>query len=649
MVSQLFTVPRVSFILTVCILFSLALNLIYNNPDEKFRRNLRKYGRRDIQNFIVRSIQVRENYGRCVFPYTLTDAQGVYQPDRKTTCKRRSCRSKSGWVLCSENKCYIRKSLTESKGKIDCVFTDIIRTSDRKVGYGIPHRNFQQYLLNCSDFVKVQCNASNGDRWAGDVIGTRPILVPKSREDKPRNDKFNVLILSLDSLTKTDFLQKLPKTYWFLKQQLGAVEFRGFNTIGNSRSQNLIAMLTGQTELELPDTRKASPRSSHLDVHPMIWKTFRNDGYIISFNEDSIREGVLNSQHKDFLEQPTDHYLHTYVTEKKQYFSNNTECCFSNYQRHQILFDYTNKILSGERNKSKFILNVHDVTSSDNLFVLDHDIFNFLFDLQEKEALSRTIFILVSNTDQPLNQNNVPLEEKLNQRILFASVVLPLQFQKQFPQEYSNFQNNTNSLITSFDIHATLEHVLQLQNNQSEGLRSCRTRSISLFKQIPHYRSCAHAHIEPHLCSCLGETPININRVILMGAENIVDTVNTFLEPYWKFCRSVTLSGVIDAVKLAPQKALLQYKKLDDVIGYIPNLSGSTIVRNEWYQIQVAINASTEAQSIIEGIVRHDLWKDIFETKIKDIVLKEGGIGPHCLAKVGKPMLKKLCICKEIN
>lgn len=52
-----------------------------------------------------------------------------------------------------------------------------------------------------------------------------------------------------------------------------------YNIVGDGTPQALIPILTGYTELELPDTRKRMhEKAQFVDVYPLIWNTFKENG-----------------------------------------------------------------------------------------------------------------------------------------------------------------------------------------------------------------------------------------------------------------------------------------------------------------------------------------------------------------------------------
>lgn len=78
-----------------------------------------------------------------------------------------------------------------------------------------------------------------------------------------------------------------------------------------------------------------------------------------------------------------------------------------------------------------------------------------------------------------------------------------------------NFRRNTRRLTTHYDVYETLKDLSELNSNSisneniksksrdlNERLVSMLPRGISLFLEIPEYRSCDSAGIESHWCMC---------------------------------------------------------------------------------------------------------------------------------------------------
>lgn len=74
-----------------------------------------------------------------------------------------------------------------------------------------------------------------------------------------------------------------------------------YNIVGDGTPQALTPILTGKTELELPDVRKRFIHTQNVDVYPFIWNDFQENGYVTAFLEDLPSTGIYQYRLKGFL------------------------------------------------------------------------------------------------------------------------------------------------------------------------------------------------------------------------------------------------------------------------------------------------------------------------------------------------------------
>ena len=63
--------------------------------------------------------------------------------------------------------------------------------------------------------------------------------------------------------------------------------------LGDGTPQALLPILTGQTEIELPEARRGKPNAKHIDGHPWIFKEFQKIGYVTQYAEEDVGTGML--------------------------------------------------------------------------------------------------------------------------------------------------------------------------------------------------------------------------------------------------------------------------------------------------------------------------------------------------------------------
>lgn len=171
------------------------------------------------------------------------------------------------------------------------------------------------------------------------------------------------------------------------------------------------------------------------------------------------------------------------------------------------------------------------------------------------------------------------------------------------------------------------------------------SRAISLFRSIPKNRSCADAYIEPHWCSCLSLSPLNVSSELTQrAAKAIVDRINAYTNDERTICHELTLSGVTWVGKLVPHQTLLQYKKNRDLDGYIADLSSTTNIPTELYQLQITVSPG---DSIFEASLSREVAANQFRVNITDIS-RINAYGSQAICIMDKnPDLRKFCYCKS--
>jgi hypothetical protein len=101
----------------------------------------------------------------------------------------------------------------------------------------------------------------------------------------------------------------MPDTLAYLKQNLSAVEMKGFAKVGFNTVPTMIPMLTGLTYDEFRRS-ECIKNKTHLDSCSIIWKSFSASGYRTSLAEDFAFATIFNSDWKyAFMNPPTDYYM----------------------------------------------------------------------------------------------------------------------------------------------------------------------------------------------------------------------------------------------------------------------------------------------------------------------------------------------------
>ncbi|XP_055635031.1 uncharacterized protein LOC129774949 [Toxorhynchites rutilus septentrionalis] len=618
----------------------LLIDYVLNNRDN--------IDNREKISLIEESIRSLANQGACKMPNLPVDSPEMLsflKDEPPIECGNEN----DDWVSCHKNICTIKPEAVKANGKITCDFADIIRTDDYKIQFANPVRSTQSYALKESDFVRVKCWTESRVRWTGIVFGIRKDPDIVGRRSWNKDHAINVLMMGFDSLSRNAFIRKLPKSYKYLTKYLKAQILQGYNIVGDGTPQALIPLLTGFTELELPETRKRMKNSDYVNVYPMVWDEYEKYGYVTGFNEDVPHIGTFSYRLNGFDVQPTDHYMRTYYLAIDSYLSYYKKLCVGAQPRHKVMLDYTKEFMLSYPSNPRFVFSFHGELSHDSINqvgVADTDITNWLVELKQSGLLNNTILIMMSDHGNRFAEVRNTLQGKQEERLPFFGFVFPEWFQKQYSEQYANFRSNLNRLVTPFDVHETLQDVLNLQNMNAKQ-RPTHSRAISLFEEIPSNRSCAEAYIEPHWCACLNWETIEdtSSEEVFRSAMAIVDFINKYTERHRSLCATLSLDEITWAAKLSPHDDLVKFKKNKDTDGYLGDFSSTgTRVAHDMYQVKLITNPG---KAIYEGSVLHDLNSNQYRIKLSDISrINKYGSQANCIYDKD-PEMRKYCYCKH--
>ncbi|XP_071502908.1 uncharacterized protein [Diadema antillarum] len=315
----------------------------------------------------------------------------------------------------------------------------------------------------------------------------------------------NVMMLAIDSTSKMNFIRHMPKSLSFLEEDPQTVVFNSYNIVGQATAGNMIPMLTGKYEDELPLIRKnLYANASFVDDYPLVWKEFENAGYVTMFAEDRPDISMFNNKFTGFKKQPTDHYMRTFWRAVDVH--RRGLCVGSDFQ-HKIMLDYMKDYVTSYPDNLKFGLFFLSEPAHDDmnaLGVMDEDLLSFLESMKQSGNLNKTLLILFGDHGAGYLGFRHLLQGRLEERLPFMAFILPPELHRSRPDIERNVMTNADRLTTPFDIHATLRSVIDFS---WEGQAK---RGISLLSTpVSTERRCSDADIPDHYCACFEYEEIN--------------------------------------------------------------------------------------------------------------------------------------------
>ncbi|KAH7944261.1 uncharacterized protein LOC119398723 [Rhipicephalus sanguineus] len=170
------------------------------------------------------------------------------------------------------------------------------------------------------------------------------------------------------------------------------------------------------------------------------------------------------------------------------------------------------------------------------LFVLDDPVHELLRDMQERRAFENTALVLLSDHGARFGSNHDTVIGRHEDKTPFGYL---------------------RRLVTAYDLHATLFHLLRYAHTASNA--SLRTdRGLSLLGRVPPERNCSDAFVLVEFCECVAagvDSDLKSN-LVQSFATFLVEYLNRLNEAKFPaMCVRWQLASVTDAYALDGQQS----------------------------------------------------------------------------------------------
>lgn len=394
------------------------------------------------------------------------------------------------------------------------------------------------------------------------------VIKSKIRYKINSSNKYNVLILGIDAVSRLNFHRTMPLTLKYL-QDSDAIEFKGYNKVGDNTFPNLIPVLTGLSENELSNTCYPE-KNSTFDDCLFIWKKYSEAGYYTAFGEDAAPISLFNYLKRGFIKKPTDYYWRTFafladkdIGHEKQL---NANLCLGPRLSVEVLLSYVQKFVRTMLHNPYFGFFWETSITHDFLnypLLCDNKYETLIKAMQSEGLLDRTILVLLSDHGIRWGDIRGTHQGRMEERLPFLFFVFPKKFRQKYPHAIYNMKMNTKRLTTPFDLHSTMLDLLDTEGLSNEKIHKKATRKeylnsrgISLFLPIHENRTCQTAGIEPHWCTCHQTRKLETNNTLAFRVANIaVEHINYLLTNNAR-CAKLNISKIIDFTIGEPYSAL---------------------------------------------------------------------------------------------
>ncbi|XP_049882409.1 uncharacterized protein LOC126378228 [Pectinophora gossypiella] len=578
--------------------------------------------------------------------------------------------TKKDWVQCHLSKCRPTRETVEQYENIECVYNDIIHVNDYKRYYGPSKvvKGDEAYTLVDSDHVKIKCTGRSGvgitrhlhrrrrrrrvsmlfgkTSWSGLGTGLRS-TVNSLKAPKGVHDKYDVLIFGFDTTSKNGFIRKMPVSYRYLTKELGATVLNGYNIVGDGTPAALFPILSGKTELDMPEARKSIKGSGYLEDSDFIFYKLKQRGYHTAYFEDMPWVGTFQYRFNGFRNQPADHYLRDLFLEESG-MSGRSYYCFGETPRHRLMMNLTEQVFELDGRHFSFTF-VADITHDDFSYMHNADVplMEFLKRLEKKGVFKNTLLMVMGDHGPRYANIRDTFQGKLEERLPFMAIRLPDKLRAGRPEAQSALEANMDVLTTPHDIHATILDTLDLTTlgNPYKVQGADLPRALSLLEPVPRNRSCSEAGIEPHWCTCLRwEELAPADPMYERAAHALVDHINLITKSKRHLCALRNLESVQWVLKRKVNAEVLKFQGAKDHDGYIGKFNGKTVMPRQVYQVKITVGPNS---GTFEAAVTYLLNQDQFQINSREISrINAYNDEPKCISETD-PHLNMYCFCKS--
>lgn len=289
-----------------------------------------------------------------------------------------------------------------SPEQLQCYFVSFNRLTDYSVAKNdtFVSLHFGQRSKIDAEFIQVFCENSNQSQLYVDFHS----FFPKKVEEEKTDEKFNVMILGVDSVSKLNFHRMFNTTSKTILEDLNAIELQGYNKVGDNTYPNLMPLLSGLTADELNGACLSSNASIYFDDCRFIWNDFRRKGFGTLFAEDSAVLSLFNYFKNGFEKQPVDYYFRTVVHQMEKDISfnkiGNYKLCLGNRRPVDVLFKYIKKFIKSMMDQPFFSFFwtsslTHDFINYPTL--IDDDLSELLIHIKNEKYLEKTVLFVLSD------------------------------------------------------------------------------------------------------------------------------------------------------------------------------------------------------------------------------------------------------------
>ncbi|PZC82792.1 hypothetical protein B5X24_HaOG209577 [Helicoverpa armigera] len=355
------------------------------------------------------------------------------------------------------------------------------------------------------------------------VMYTDAYIVVKINYSSPKTDitkSWNVLMIGIDSMSRTRFFDTMPRTSAFIKKEKW-LDYKGYHMVHPETSKTLLSILTGR------NMSLSSCATSLSDcVDNFIWQKYKDAGYKTAFGETNL--GISNTLSSGFRYSPTDHFMRPLFLTGERH--KNQILCTQKKPSTTHLLDYAKQFFRYYKNTKTFgmfWINSDTFTLNTIPSLLDGQLEYLFTALKYSKILSNTFVIFFSDHGNMFGKMQLPVGSYYNNRLPMLFIWVPLQFRRENLNIHFNLRENQERLVSPYDLYVTLADILELSTSAgAKTLSEACPLCTSLFEKKSPNTRCTDSGIPEYWCSCHNMTKVDDVQMLENSVTYAVARIN---------------------------------------------------------------------------------------------------------------------------
>jgi hypothetical protein len=371
-------------------------------------------------------------------------------------------------------------------------------------------------------------------------------------------DTPSVIVLGIDSVSRSHAIRALPKSYNYLVSEFQANDFVGYNRVGENTWRNFIPLLAGRSHRKYLITMHMI---FHIDLIPFIWYEKEMAKVSTFYAEDRPELSAFTVFGQlGFKLPPTDYYFRPFTQGVNSFAPKiidkvtQSKDCYGPKTMFDIQLDYLKGFLQRYERKRKFAMSWSTQISHSSYSLLsrsDEAFLDFLKWLKAGNHTENSILIVMSDHGPRMGGAALTHVGRAENNKPWFMLHISDNLKTKYKWIQETVLHNSKRLTSHYDTYQTISDIFQNKAFNTKTYRPVRdtlTRR-NLFHSLPKDRTCVDAGIEAQFCTCDRKELVQPTLDIVQSiAKFLVEKINELISENEHLCGVFTLHNVTEAL-----------------------------------------------------------------------------------------------------